>query len=261
MKSAMDSKAQFVAALVGLARELPPAARSALVSALESDGRQDLSPLAVTPSMKERLRELEELRDAQSEITEPAMALALRAAAEASASVDDEKSAEIAWTGPGTDAPLRRVDQVIYDLVETAREEIVVVTYAAYRAERALQCLRSATERGVAVRIIIELAEASGGKISADGLATFRASVPRAEVFYWPLTSRRNLGDSNLYGAMHAKCVVADRSRALVSSANMTDHALELNMELGVLVGRGLAAQLATHFDQLILRGELSLVP
>ena len=56
---------------------------------------------------------------------------------------------------------------------------------------------------------------------------------------------------------MHAKCLVSDRSRAIVSSANLTDYALEANMELGLLVERAIAGRLADHFDQLIVRGEL----
>ncbi|MNC98119.1 hypothetical protein D3C83_159870 [compost metagenome] len=60
---------------------------------------------------------------------------------------------------------------------------------------------------------------------------------------------------------MHAKCLVADRGRAMVSSANLTDYALEANMELGLLVEEAIGARLAEHFDQLIVRGELILAP
>jgi phosphatidylserine/phosphatidylglycerophosphate/cardiolipin synthase-like enzyme len=81
--------------------------------------------------------------------------------------------------------------------------------------------------------------------------------VPRARVFYWPL-ERRPRSAVGSYGSMHVKCAIADRAVALVSSANLTDHALELNMELGLLVHGALPSQLATHFEQLIWRGELS---
>lgn len=110
------------------------------------------------------------------------------------------------------------------------------------------------------LKLVIELAEESGGKISFDGLQAFRAAVPFAQIFYWPL-DRRKRDASGSYGAMHAKCLVADRSRALVSSANQTNYALEANMELGLLVERGPATRLAVHFDQLIFRGELVPVP
>lgn len=253
-----DSRLQLIRVLVELARELPPSALNALISALEhGGGSQNLGRFAATQTMRERLRRLEELSGTHPEIGGEAIAFALRAAAEAAAAVSVEQRAEIAWTGPATEAvPLRRVDQAIYDMVETAQKEILLVTYAAYKAERALKVLRDATERGVGVKLVIELAQESGGKISFDGLNAFRAAVPAAQVFYWPL-DRRKRNASGVYGAMHAKCLVADRSRAIVSSANLTDYALEANMELGLMVERAIAVRLAEHFDQLIVRGEL----
>jgi hypothetical protein len=98
-----------------------------------------------------------------------------------------EQRIEVAWTGPGTDAvPLRRVDQVLYELIEAAKSEILLVTYAAYKAARALDALQAATERGVTVGLVIELAQESGGKISFDGSHTIHARVPQANIFYWP---------------------------------------------------------------------------
>jgi phosphatidylserine/phosphatidylglycerophosphate/cardiolipin synthase-like enzyme len=57
---------------------------------------------------------------------------------------------------------------------------------------------------------------------------------------------------------MHAKAAIADRSAALVTSANLTGHALDLNMELGLLVrGGSVPARLADHFNALFASGEL----
>ena len=258
MNIPVDSRLQLLRVLVELARELPPGTLNAVISAHEpGGGAKDLGRFAATPTMREKLRRLEELCGLQPQFDASAIAFALRAAAEAAAAVGVEQRAEIAWTGPATEAvPLRRVDQVIYDMVETAKDEVLLVTYAAYRAERALKVLRDATDRGVRVKLVIELAQESGGKISFDGLQAIRTAVPSSQVFYWPL-DRRKRGATGSYGAMHAKCLVADRMRAIVSSANLTDYALEANMELGLLVERAVAARLAEHFDQLIVRGEL----
>jgi phosphatidylserine/phosphatidylglycerophosphate/cardiolipin synthase-like enzyme len=236
---------------------------NALVVALQAGGGiQNLDRFAATPAMREKLRKFEDLIGQQSNVNTAGIAFALQAAANAAVAVGIDQSAEIVWTGPATEAvPLRRVDQVIYDMVEGAQKDLLLVTYAAYRAERALDALRDATERGVVVKLVIELAQASGGKISFDGLHMFRTAVPTAQVFYWPLDRRKRDVTSSAYGAMHAKCVVADRNRAIISSANMTDYALQLNMELGLLVGRNVASALAEHFDQLILRRELVKVP
>lgn len=253
-----DSRHELLRVLVALARDLPPGTLNPLISAFESVGEsRNLGRLAATPAVKEKLRKLEELCGLHPETDTKAIALALRTAAEAVSVIGADQRAEIAWTGPATEAvPLRRVDQVIYDMVEGAKEEVLLVTYAAYKAERALQALQDATNRGVNVKLVIELAQKSGGKITFDGLQAFRTAVPAARVFYWPL-DRRKLSASGSYGAMHAKCLVSDRRRAIVSSANLTDYALESNMELGLVVDRAIASRLAEHFNQLIVRGEL----
>src|SRR5215510_8190396 len=100
-----DSSRQLLQLLVDLARELPPATLSALTSALESGaGSQNLGRFAATPTMREKLGRLEELCGLQSEISTWGIAVALRAAAEAATAVGVDQRAEIAWTGPATEA-------------------------------------------------------------------------------------------------------------------------------------------------------------
>ncbi len=63
-------------------------------------------------------------------------------------------------------------------------------------------------------------------------------------------------------GAMHAKAVLADEHSALVTSGNLVGHALQANLELGVLVRGGpLPRRLTRHFRQLIMDGVLVEVP
>ena len=53
--------------------------------------------------------------------------------------------------------------------------------------------------------------------------------------------------------------MIADARRALVTSANLTDVAINDNMELGVLIESTAAAtQLHRHFHQLITNGILT---
>ncbi len=50
-------------------------------------------------------------------------------------------------------------------------------------------------------------------------------------------------------GALHAKAVVADDEAVFVTSANLTEAALDRNIEVGLLVrDRALAATLSSHF-------------
>lgn len=262
MSEQADTRQRLARALVKLARELPPSTLSALTSTLRVAGKNpDLARIAATPGMKGKLRSLQEAQMEHAEIDGSALAFALQAVSHAIETDEAENHVEIAWTGTATEAvPLRRVDQVIYDMVESAADEVLLVTYAAYKAERALKALLEATKRNVRVKLVIELAAASGGKISFDALQEIRSAVPLAEVYYWPL-DRRKHNASGAYGSMHTKCIIADRSRAIVSSANLTDYALEMNMELGLVVGRSIALKLAKHFDQLIAQGDLIIAP
>ena len=78
------------------------------------------------------------------------------------------------------------------------------------------------------------------------------------EVYYWR-EDQRERDASGRTGTMHAKCAVADRSSLLVSSANLTDFALNLNMELGLLIRGGNAGrEVAEHYDSLIRRNILA---
>ena len=54
---------------------------------------------------------------------------------------------------------------------------------------------------------------------------------------------------------LHAKVLVADRRDALVTSANLTMHALDRNMEMGVRVTGAAGRRIADHFELLRQRG------
>ena len=57
---------------------------------------------------------------------------------------------------------------------------------------------------------------------------------------------------------LHGKCAVADRKALFLSSANMTECALDRNMELGILVmGGDLPGTVVRHFESLVLESEL----
>jgi phosphatidylserine/phosphatidylglycerophosphate/cardiolipin synthase-like enzyme len=63
-------------------------------------------------------------------------------------------------------------------------------------------------------------------------------------------------------GVLHAKAIVIDDEVALVTSANLTEAALDRNIELGLLVrDRALALSVSTHFRTLIDRGLLLPLP
>jgi len=161
------------------------------------------------------------------------------------------------WTGPANGVfPVRRFDQVLYDLIAQARERILIVTFAAHKVGHLCEHLEAAVARGVSLTLILEMAEASEGQLSFDALNAFKR-LPKGSysVYYWP-QERRLRNEAGRPGKLHAKCAVVD-STALVGSGNLTDDAFNRNMELGLLVNDSSTADaLHNHFTALITRNE-----
>jgi cardiolipin synthase len=171
---------------------------------------------------------------------------------------DNRPLVEVIWTGPTSNRlPIRRFDQVLYDLISAAQRRIMLVTFAAHRVPHLCAHLMRAVERGVDLTLIVESEGESEGQLTLDAIAAFRA-VPaaRRRLYYWPL-ARRERNQAGRPGKLHAKCAIVDEV-ALVGSANLTDDAFNRNMELGLLVRDPAAvAAIVEHFEELIHRGVL----
>lgn len=171
-----------------------------------------------------------------------------------------KQSIELTWTGPKTqNINLRRTDQALIELINSAKKRITIVSFAVYKAKSILTALEKAAKRGVEINIIIESPDASEGKIAHDtikGLGNALKSM--AKIHIWPY-AKREVTPNGKYGSLHAKVAVADEDMLYISSANLTEYAMNLNMEMGILiVGGELPARVQGHFDELILEGTLS---
>lgn len=160
---------------------------------------------------------------------------------------------EVVWTGPDSAVRTGRLTSAaVVDLVEGAREEVLLASYATHTEPSVAAALRTAAKRGVRVTLLLERAEDN---------ADYRASGPafpglRARRLSWP-AARRSKGAS-----MHAKVIVVDRRRALVGSANVTDFAMTRNLECGVFIDGGAApAAIHEHIVSLLERGEFVVAP
>jgi phosphatidylserine/phosphatidylglycerophosphate/cardiolipin synthase-like enzyme len=93
----------------------------------------------------------------------------------------------------------------------------------------------AAARRGVLVHLVLEDAEVSQRKVAFNALNAFGPEVAaHARVYVWS-TDKRATDPSGRRGSLHAKCAIADSRSLLISSANLTEHAFNLNIELGVL--------------------------
>lgn len=158
-------------------------------------------------------------------------------------------SVELVWTGPTTPfVATRRTEQVLLDIIRQAKQELFVVSFVAYDVPSVITALNDAIDRGVDTHILIEASLTQGGSLLVDPVATMRNAVPLARLYVW--TDRPHPFTN---GRVHAKVAVADGAIAFLTSANLTGHALEKNMEAGVLLtGGSTPANLRDHMFALI---------
>lgn len=182
-----------------------------------------------------------------------AVRIALATAAHCAEAEYHAHSMELVWTGPDAGAALRRTDQALLQLIHSAKHNLLIVTFAAYKMPDIMEALTDAIHRGVRFRFVAEGADHDSSKSSFDPVGALGAGLAaNAEVYVWPL-ERRQTDKLGRHGSLHAKCAVADGHLLLLSSANLTDYAHNLNMEMGLLLQNSMmAAQVTDHFEGLI---------
>ena len=222
---------------------------SEVVSGLNSDSRQAL----------QRLNEAWRVHAAT--MTSKEFSYALAGVAHAISAERARRKVELVWSGPDSPTALRSTEPALLELLNGARNAVYIVAFAAYKVPRIADAIDRALARGVRVVLVLESEESHGGKVRFDPLPFLARGPSRAEVYMWP-TDNRPRGPGGQHGTLHAKFAVADRSKMLVSSANLTEHAFNLNIELGVLLtGHGAVGEAIEHVDSLIRTGILRPIP
>jgi phosphatidylserine/phosphatidylglycerophosphate/cardiolipin synthase-like enzyme len=184
----------------------------------------------------------------------------IRSAAAVALLLGGKSSTELVWSGPSTGlVPVRHTEQVLTGLIDEARERIFIVSFVAYKVKSVFEALKRAHARGVEIRVLLERSADQGGSVDTDSIATMRTAIPNAEFLI--LAERWTGTEGTLSPKVHAKCAVADNRVALITSANLTQAAMERNMELGVLIRGGTIPEtLATHLNALATVGELRIL-
>ena len=180
------------------------------------------------------------------------VAAAMRAAASAARAVRAEHKVSLVWTGPSTNAVrMRSTRSVLHTLVANATESLVLVSFVSYNIAELTAALADAIDRGVEVMLILETPDAPGGPLVIGPAHPFAPIKDTASFYRWPLEAREAF--FAVTARLHAKCVIADRSSALITSANLTSAGINDNIELGVLIEAGpLPATLHRHIELLI---------
>ena len=244
-------------------RDLPSHVLKRLVGALESG-------LLTTPYSAGSLRSVLGFQEAGDAIAGalfelerlgiygPAAAAWIRTVDEAAAR---RPQPDLVWSGPEVPGlHARNTRRVFEELLGSAEHSVWASTYAFFDGPRAFQVLaRRMDERTeVSVSLLLNIQRKRGDTTDADQLV--RRFADRFWTTDWPGSARprvfydpRALELDGPAGVLHAKAIVVDDNVVFVTSANLTEAALDRNIELGLLVrDRALAASVASHFRKLI---------
>ena len=212
------------------------------------------------PRVREEVEELLALwREHMPDIGADTLAFSLLTAAHTAQQHRETQSIELVWTGTQSQVlPLRRTDQALLQLIKEAQQRLLVVSFAVYKVRNIVDALIEAAREGVEISILLESSDESEGKLTFDAMKAMGAEIRKQARFYtWP-SKNRPLSPVGKHGILHAKAAVADGRVLFISSANLTEYAMHLNMELGVLIRGGeLPKQVDAHFDEMMMNQEL----
>lgn len=242
---------------------LPTHIRQRLVGALETGALSPSCPAIMLRSVLGLREGADEIADALRELE--GMGISGKAAAAWLRTV--EKAAlrtpkpDLVWSGPevpGVHA--RNTRSVIEELLSTAERSVWASTYAFFEGPKAFEVLarRMGERHGLQVTLLLNIQRRKGDTTAADQLVrkfterfwgTDWPGALRPRVFYDP----RALDPEGPAGVLHAKALVVDEEAVFVTSANLTEAALDRNIELGLLTrDRALALSVLSHFRGLI---------
>jgi phosphatidylserine/phosphatidylglycerophosphate/cardiolipin synthase-like enzyme len=252
--------------------DLPPHVRERLACALETG-------LLAPPHSAASLRSVLGLRQGSDEVAAallsleklgfsgPAVAVWLRSVERIAGR---SPKTDLVWSGPEVPGLHARDTRRVYEeLLGAAERSVWASTYAFFDGPRAFDVLARRMDARPALRVtlLLNIQRKRGDTTATEQLVrrfadrfwkTDWPGASRPRVFYSP----SSLDLEGPGGVLHAKAVVADDEAVFVTSANLTEAALERNIELGLLVrDRSLALTIVTHFQGLIDRGLLLPLP
>lgn len=185
------------------------------------------------------------------------LALMLLAAGHVFTKATNQQSSELVWTGPKTPfVSVRRTEQALLQVINAAEQTLFMTSFVAYDVSTIVKALNAASDRGVAISMLLESSQDHGGSINVDVIGKMRILAPDVKLYAW-----QDKAEPFSDGRVHAKVAVADGKMCFITSANLTGYAMEKNMEAGVLMSGGnIPRQLDEHLRSLVEMSVIHLV-
>lgn len=180
----------------------------------------------------------------------------------------DNKSAgyELVWTGPeALNSTLRDTAIVVQDLFRQAKNEVVIAGFAFYQGKELFKelGLKMDADPNFKVTLFVDVRRDGNTSVEEAVLLKFKTDFKKKQ---WPATRlpeiyydpRTLVLDGNVKSSMHAKCIIIDAEKTLVTSANFTQAAHHRNIEAGVVLhSKEYAISLKSQFFNLVEAGLL----
>ena len=251
---------------------LPPFVRRRLADALESGL---LSPPFTSIAIRAAIGRLDLPEDLlgvlqmweREGVSGRVAAAWIRSLEEAASSV---APASLVWTGPPAKGlHSRRTRQVFEELVRGSARSLWISSFTYFNGPDAFSLLAWRMERlpDLEVTLLLNIMRRTRRSVPREQLVRDYSnrfwtedwpSTVRPRVFYDP----RSLDPGRRKGVLHAKAVVSDEERLFVTSANLTEAAMDRNIEIGLLLrDPALARTAVAHFRGLIERDLLLPLP
>ncbi|MBL4883717.1 MAG: hypothetical protein JKY95_04150 [Planctomycetaceae bacterium] len=255
----MNSNRIIVEAATGLAESLPFSTVETVATAILTSNSSTLKAEITKRVPHHHQRDLvlafvDQWRQDACNLGPTVVAIALQTAALSEQRHKDSQSVELVWTGPDAgDTPFRRTEQAILQVLDSARDRITLVSFAVYRIPNIANALVRAAKRGVKLTVIVETPDKLDGENEYSTLRALGEEVEAcSSVYFWP-KEKRKLSRTKKPGILHVKCAVADGEWLFLSSANLTQQAFTINMELGMPVrGGSIPQRVEQQFEKLI---------
>lgn len=155
---------------------------------------------------------------------------------------DKEKTAIVATTPPSFGIRAKSTMNTVTDLLEHANASILITGYSLSDYFRdMIDCIIQKSQKGVLVKFFVNQIESQK---HFDKLCRYKGRY--LKIYNYPPTADK-------MSALHAKVVSVDQEKTLITSANLSYHGQEGNIELGTLIeSRKTAKQVEDLFTKLL---------
>lgn len=258
--------------MIDVVLDLPPQVRTRLASALETG-------LLASPYSGASLSSVLGIRDGSEDLVAALMdleSMGISGSATAAwirsfeTAIARAPRPDLVWSGPEVPGLHARDTRRVYEeLLGSAERSVWASTYAFFDGPKAFEVIARRMDElpDVQVTFLLNIQRKWGDTTEAEGLV--RKFADRFWATDWPGSARprvyydpRSLELEGPTGVLHAKAVVIDDEAVFVTSANLTEAALDRNIEIGLLVrDPSLALSVVGHFRGLIDRELLRPLP